>query len=157
MKRAILHILIAAIVLLGVNGYTDGAVGFSATDIDGNRIELSDFLGKIVVLDFWATWCKPCIKEIPTLLDLYRRYKEKGFEIISISLDVDMAKARRYVSQKRMDWVHIIDRAVGYSIARGFGIEAIPAMFVIDKKGNIIAAGLRGEALKRKIAELLGR
>jgi peroxiredoxin len=128
---------------------------FSAHDISGQVIKLSELKGKIVLLDFWATWCPPCRVEIPNLLEIYRQFKNDNFVLISISLDRDISLARQFVKEKEMNWLHIIDREASNSIASLYEIEYIPATFIIDGKGKIVARNLRGAELKNTIASLL--
>ena len=132
------------------------AIDFEAVDINGKNIKLTEFKGKIVILDFWATWCPPCIKEIPNLKKIYSKYKDDDFEIISIALERKPKEhALKFVSDKKMNWVHIIDKAKGKEIATDYKIRYIPTMYVINKKGEIVESGIRGEKLGEKIAELL--
>jgi len=132
-----------------------GAPDFSATDSAGRTVKLSDLKGKVVLLDFWATWCPPCRTEIPYLLEIYRKFKDKEFVLISVSLDRDLQAARQFVKDKEMGWVHIIDREAGQAIATLYEVEYIPSTFVIGRKGKIEARQLRGEELKDRIAALL--
>jgi len=128
---------------------------FEAKDIAGRAVKLSDLKGKVVLLDFWATWCPPCRVEIPNLLEIYRKFKDKDFVLISVSLDRDLTAARKFVKDKEMDWVHIIDWEAGREIATLYQVEYIPSTFVINRKGKIESRQLRGDELKEKIAALL--
>jgi len=155
MKKIILLTLI-----LFVAGYifplSGPAIDFDTKDVEGNSIVLSKFKGKIVILDFWATWCPPCRKEIPNLKKIYSEFKGNDFEIISIALERKPDEyAKKFVKENGMDWVHIIDKEEGRKIAKDYKIRYIPTMYVIDKKGKIIESGIRGDKLKEKIAELL--
>ena len=133
------------------------AINFTAEDISGNKVELFAYKDKVVVLDFWATWCGPCRREIPNLIDLNKTFKNDPFEIISIALErnayADEA-AKRFVKDQKMNWTHIINGRVGSEIANKYGIRYIPSVFVI-KNGKILAAGLHGDSLKNKIKQLL--
>ena len=128
---------------------------FEAQDIAGKAVKLSDLKGKVVLLDFWATWCPPCRVEVPNLLEIYRKFKDEDFVLISVSLDRDLTAARKFVKDKEMDWVHIIDWEAGREIATLYQVEYIPSTFVINRKGKIEARQLRGDELKEKIAALL--
>jgi thiol-disulfide isomerase/thioredoxin len=136
-------------------GAIEQPLDFTANDISGQPLKLSDFKGKIVLLDFWATWCPPCRVEIPNLLEIYRQFKNKNFVLISVSLDRDIPLARQFVKEKEMNWLHVIDRKSSSSIAALYEIEYIPATFIIDGKGKIVARNLRGGELKNIIANLL--
>jgi peroxiredoxin len=160
MKTTKLTIWMAAIMLgLAVSGPAQAGGNetpdFSAKDIAGNAVKLSDLKGKVVLLDFWATWCPPCRVEIPNLLGIFRQFKNKDFVLISVSLDRDLQAARSFVKDKEMDWVHIIDMEAGREIATLYQVEYIPSTFVIGRKGQIEARQLRGDELKNKIAALL--
>jgi peroxiredoxin len=128
---------------------------FETKDIAGKAVKLSELKGKVVLLDFWATWCPPCRVEIPNLLGIFRQFKNRDFVLISVSLDRDLQAARKFVKDKEMDWVHIIDMEAGREIATLYQVEYIPSTFIIGRKGNIEARQLRGDELKDKIASLL--
>ena len=146
--------------LLAVPAWTAGeslaaAPDFSASDITGNPLTLSDFKGKIVLLDFWATWCPPCRAEIPNLLDIFRKYSGRDFVIISVSLDRDTAYAGKFVQEKGMNWRHIMDRDAASRIADLYQIQYIPSTLILDRMGRIVTRDLRGTELKAKIGQLL--
>jgi peroxiredoxin len=160
MKKTILHLFIA-IVLMGLAVFCPAQVAgstppdFAAKDINGQAVKLSDLKGNVVLLDFWATWCPPCRVEIPNLLEIYRKFKDKKFILISVSLDHDLQAARKFIADKEMGWVHIVDREAGREIAEKYQVEYIPSTFVINSKGKIEVSRLRGAELKDKIADLL--
>ena len=150
--------IVFIILFISANVYplSGPAVDFDAVDITGKDLKLSEFKGKIVILDFWATWCPPCLKEIPNLKKIYSKYKDDDFEIISIALERKPKEhALKFVSDNDMDWVHIIDKDKGKEIATEYKIRYIPTMYIINKKGEIVESGLRGEKLAEKIGELL--
>lgn len=133
------------------------AANFSATDINGKTVELNGYKDKVILLDFWATWCGPCRREIPNLVDIKKNYANDPFEIVSIALERGPeADAKAFVEKYGMNWVHIIDNNKGREIANQYKIMYIPTMYII-KNGKILATGLRGEALKTKLKELLGK
>ncbi len=158
MKKLMFPILLVVLVVpfLLAQSVGSNAIDFTAVDINGKNIRLSDFNNKVVVLDFWATWCPPCRKEIPNLIDIKKTFKNKNFEIISIDgfeRNSD-AEAVKFVRDNGMDWIHIVNKTIGGDIANKYQIQYIPTMFIL-KKGKIVAVGLRGEELKKKIQELL--
>ena len=127
----------------------------SGTSIEGKEIELSDYEGKVVLLDFWATWCGPCIAEMPNVISVYEKYHEKGFEIIGISLDRSIDPLKEYIKENEISWPNIYDADQANSIADQFSITAIPTMFIIDQEGKIVAVNTRGPELEKAIAGLL--
>jgi len=128
---------------------------FTVTDIAGTEHTLSKLKGSVVLLDFWATWCPPCRVEVPHLIDIQKRFGDRKFVLISVSLDRDIAAARRFVREKEMNWVHVIDSRSARELAEKYEVRFIPSTFVIDRTGKIAATQLRGGALKDKIGALL--
>ncbi len=135
------------------------APAFSALTPDGKQLALKDVLGKYTLIDFWASWCKPCRRENPNVVRVYNQYHEKGFNIISVSLDKAGQKNRwlKAIEDDKMDWYHV-SNLKGWSdpIAQQYNVRSIPATFLLDENGIIIAKNLRGNALDAKIASLLG-
>ncbi|MEE2773023.1 MAG: TlpA disulfide reductase family protein [Bacteroidota bacterium] len=135
------------------------APDFTAPDPEGNTVSLSENLGKITILDFWAAWCKPCRQESPNLVKTYNEFKDKGLEIVSVSLDRPGQKDK-WVQAIEDDnlgaWTHVSNLQFWQDpVARKYDIKSIPATFVLDETGVIVAKNLRGEQLRRKIGELL--
>ena len=129
---------------------------FSATDLDGNPISLEQYRGKVVLLDFWAVWCGPCIAEMPNIKKVYDTYKDEGFDIIGISLDTDEAKLRDYLKENALPWRQVFSGEGWRSpIARQFGINAIPAPWLIARDGTLISTRARGEALEHLVVDAL--
>jgi len=136
-----------AIGILGMN--------FSQADTTDQLISLASFRGKYVLLDFWASWCGPCRQESPLLVKAYEKYNPKGFEILSVSLDESKEKWKSAIVKDRLAWTHVSDLKGGQNQAAAlYGVESIPANFLIDPQGKIIAKGLRGEALEKKLQEV---
>lgn len=131
------------------------AVDFALNDPSGNPIAISAFKGKILLIDFWASWCAPCRRENPNVVKLYNDYKDKGFEIIGVSFDDDHAKWIDAIQQDQLTWPHVSDLK-GWQSAAGklYAISSIPATVLLDREGNIIAKNLRGEELRKKVEEI---
>ncbi len=137
------------------------AVGSSAPEItmnstDEKPLSLSSLRGKIVLIDFWASWCGPCRAENPNVVKAYNKYKDKGFDIFSVSLDKDMDKWKAAIAKDNLSWKnHVCDFKFWQSpITQLYNFNSIPSNVLIDKKGNILAKNLRGEDLEKKLAEL---
>jgi peroxiredoxin len=133
---------------------------FTAPDTLGRPVKLADYRGKYVLLDFWASWCVPCREENPNVVAAYKRFHNKNFDVLSVSLDKSDAKASWIAAIKKdgLTWQHVSDLKFWNSdVAKLYFIKSIPQNYLIDPNGKIIAANLRGEALTHKLEELLGR
>lgn len=129
---------------------------FSAPTPEGKEMALADALGKVTIVDFWAAWCQPCRKENPNMVKLYETYHDKGLNVIGVSLDRTKEAWLKAIEEDGLPWYQISNLMAGNDpIARMYNVSSIPATFVLDENGMIIAKGLRGEALEAKIAELL--
>ena len=131
---------------------------FTATDLDGQKLSLSDYKGKVVLVDFWATWCGPCLLEMPNVVRAYKNHHDKGFEIIGISLDRAAMESRLRSTMKRlgMPWRQIYDgKGWNASIALQNGVRRIPTTFLLDRTGKVRYTNLRGRALGEHVAKLL--
>lgn len=121
----------------------------------GDTLHLSDLRGKVVMIDFWASWCGPCRRENPYVVELYKTYKEKGFEILGVSLDRDKAQWQAAIAKDGLTWPHVSDLKYFQSkAARTYNVQAIPFTVLLDKSGKVIAKNLRGEALSKKLEEI---
>ncbi len=130
---------------------------FEATTIDGKAIKLSDYRGKVVLIDFWATWCGPCIVELPNVKTLYDANKDKGFEIIGISADEDISDLQQLVEQEDLQWPQVFDGGDdGGKVQEIYGVMKYPTMILVDKEGKINAVDVRGEQLEQAVTALLG-
>lgn len=122
----------------------------------GKLIKLSDFKGKLVLIDFWASWCGPCRKEMPNVIKIYSKFKNKGFEIYGVSLDQDKEKWMEAITKDGINWPQVSDLKYWDNVAaRIYNVQGIPYTVLIDKDGKIIAKNLRGQELEKKIAEVL--
>jgi len=122
---------------------------------NGSPLSLSSLKGKSVMIDFWASWCKPCRMENPNVVRLYNIYKNKGFEILGVSLDQDKNAWLQAIQQDGLTWLHISDLAAWKSmVVPLYNITGIPLTVLIDKEGKILAKNLRGVELEKKLAEI---
>lgn len=133
-------------------------IDFTMNDINGKPHKLSEFVGngKYVLIDFWASWCGPCRAEMPNVKQVYETYKNKGFDIVGISLDSGKAAWQKGITDLGITW-HQLSDLKGWKNAGAakYAVRAIPATFLVDPKGKIIAKDLRGEELGKKLAEVL--
>lgn len=132
------------------------APAFSMKSIDGKTINLADFKGKYVLLDFWASWCMPCRQENPNVVQAYNTYKDKNFTVLGISLDKDPKAWAQAIQADGLKWTHASELMdfEGPTV-RLYQIEAIPSSFILDPEGKIIAKNLRGEELNQFLAKHL--
>jgi peroxiredoxin len=132
------------------------AINFSQMDDKGKLVSLSDFKGKYVLIDFWASWCGPCRIEYPFLRKAYSRFKDKNFEIIGVSLDDSKTLWLNAIKSNNFDWIELSDlKGKKNDVAVSYGVAAIPQSFLLDPDGKIIAKNLRGEQLELKLQELI--
>ncbi|MGB7747955.1 MAG: TlpA disulfide reductase family protein [Verrucomicrobiia bacterium] len=131
---------------------------FNETDVAGKPLSIANDKGKVVLIDFWATWCAPCRAELPNVLATYRKYHDQGFEIIGISLDQDQTKLTSFTKSMNMTWPQFFDgQGWGNKLAAKYGIDSIPATFLLDGEGKIIGRDLRGEDLQAAVAKALAK
>jgi peroxiredoxin/Skp family chaperone for outer membrane proteins len=131
---------------------------FDVKDTAGKPLSISNYKGKVLLLDFWATWCGPCVHELPNVIKAYDAYHSKGFEIIGVSLDKDEQKLAGFTKEKKMAWAQYFDGLVWQNkLAVKYGINSIPATFLLDGEGKIIGRDLRGEALDQAVAKALDK
>lgn len=135
------------------------APDFSAPSPDGKMISLKESMGKVTLIDFWASWCGPCRQENPNVVALYNEFHDKGLNIIGVSLDKegDAQKWKDAIAKDGLTWNHISNlKHWKEPIAEQYNVKSIPATFLLDASGKIVAKDLRGEELKAKVKELLG-
>ena len=134
------------------------APDFTMNNQFGKPVSLKDFRGKVVMIDFWATWCGPCIASLPQVIELKKKYFGEKFEILGISLDKDLEQWKSFINDKQMDWIHIADGQYwNNAIAVQYQIESIPNVWIIDKEGKIIAKELRGSSVESELATIMGK
>jgi len=126
---------------------------FSEKDVTGQPLSIANYKGKVVMIDFWATWCGPCRGEIPNVVATYQKYHDKGFEIIGVSLDQDRQKLLDFTKENGMTWQQFFDgQGWNNKLAVKYGIESIPMTFLLDGNGKIIGKDLRGQELTDAVA-----
>jgi peroxiredoxin len=133
------------------------APNFSAPSPDGKVVSLKESLGKVTIIDFWASWCAPCRAENPSVVAMYNELHAQGLNIIGVSLDKDGAKWKEAIAKDKLTWAQVSNlKQWEDPIAKQYNVQSIPATFILDANGTIVAKDLRGEALKAKVKELLG-
>lgn len=129
---------------------------FNVQDIDGKPLSVSQYKGKTVLIDFWATWCGPCMRELPNVQKVYQKYHDKGFEIIGISLDSNKDTLAGFLKQEKIPWQQYCDTKGWQSpLAEKYGIVSIPSTFLLDKDGKIFAKNVRGDDLDKAVTTAL--
>jgi peroxiredoxin len=131
------------------------APDFSAPTPTGEALSLNEVLGKVTLVDFWAAWCRPCRAENPNIVRIYDKYKDKGLSILGVSLDRTEADWIKAIEDDGLRWHHVSKLQYFGEIAKLYNVTGIPASFILDENGVIVAKNLRGAALEAKIAELL--
>lgn len=142
---------------MNVGSVGSQALDFTQNDTAGNPVSLTSFKGKYVLVDFWASWCKPCRAENPNVVKAFDKYKAKNFTILGVSLDSNKDSWLKAINADKLSWTHVSDlQQWNNAVAVLYHVQSIPQNFLIDPNGKIIARDLRGEDLERKLAELLG-
>jgi peroxiredoxin len=133
-------------------------VTLKGTTLDGKEFDLASLRGKVVLLDYWATWCEPCLAELPNMRRNYDTYKERGFEIVGISIDDDRPALEEFVADRKLPWIvlHDRERLGQHPSTIDYGIFKIPNMMLLDKEGKVVSTRAKGAELDRLLKELLG-
>jgi peroxiredoxin len=131
---------------------------FEEKDTNGKPLSIAALKGKVVLVDFWATWCPPCVAEAPNVVAAYKKYHEKGFDIVGISLDEDRSALDSFIKENDMAWPQYFDgKGWDNVLGKKYGIRSIPATFLLNGEGKIIGKNLRGEELDAAIAKAVGK
>lgn len=142
----------------GPAGSAQWSSDFSAPNPQGKTISLKESLGKVTIVDFWASWCGPCRSENPNVVALYNEFHSKGLNIVGVSLDKDAAKWKEAIAKDKLTWIHVSHlKFWDEPIAIQYQVESIPATFILDSSGKVVAKDLKGDELRAKIAELLSK
>jgi peroxiredoxin len=143
--------------LLGTRPKIEGAV------FGGGKLNWDDYKGKVVLLDFWATWCGPCREELPNVEKTYEKYHPQGFDVVGISLDDDRTKLSDFLAKEKLPWTILFDENPakqgwdGAAMTKDFYVSAIPATYLIGRDGKVVSIYARGESLERQVKELLAK
>ena len=155
------NVIVLALLLLSVATNAQVKVGQSAPEIslpgtNGNIINLSSLKGKVVLIDFWASWCGPCRRANPSVVKLYEKYKDKGFEVFGVSIDSKKNGWLKAIEHDKIKYTQVNDKD-GWNAATAakYGVDAIPATFLLNKEGVIVAVDAEGNDLEEKITALL--
>jgi thiol-disulfide isomerase/thioredoxin len=132
---------------------------------DGQKFDLSEYKGKVVLVDFWATWCGPCLAELPNVIENYKKYHDRGFEVVGISLDNDQERLDKFFKENDLPWPtlwtakiadQLADDPFEHPLAKKYGVDALPSTLLVDQQGKVVALGVSGKRLGKKLGELLG-
>ena len=134
----------------------DKFVDFEMLDSNGQQRKLSEFQGKVVLLEFWASWCGPCLSEIPYLKKTYENYHKYGFEIFAVSFDINKEDWLKAIEEKNLNWNHVTElKSTGNTAGLIYGVSGIPDNFLIDENGIIKARNLRGDKLDKTLKKII--
>jgi peroxiredoxin len=129
---------------------------FTAKDLSGQSHSPAQYRGKVVLIDFWATWCGPCLAELPAVKAVYEKYRDRGFVVLGVNLDEERGAVERFVKAQGLAWPQLFDgKGWKNEIAQSYGVTAIPRAILVDREGVIRHASIRGSELDGAVAELI--
>ena len=158
MKKVFFVSIVLIMCLTGAAQIKIGAAvpEISLPDVKDSVINLSSYKGKVVLIDFWASWCAPCRQANPSVVRLYKKYKGQGFEVFGVSLDNKKAAWVKAIKQDKIKYVQVIDTGGWNStVAATYGVEQIPTNFLLDRNGNVVAIDAEGKELDKLVKDLL--
>jgi len=126
----------------------------NGTLLSGKPFDQKSLAGKVVLVDFWATWCGPCIAEMPNILAAYEKYHARGFEVVGVSLDDDRGALDQFLADRKLPWPILVGDGWNHPMAKQYGISGIPQLILVGRDGNVITLNARGEALQKRLASL---
>lgn len=158
-KAIVIFLAVLLFIGLAANWGGKGSVGqpppqFELKDINGQTVSLAQYKGKVVLIDFWATWCPPCRGEIPNMKKVYAQYKSKGFEIIGLSLDRSEKDLKDYIQKNGVTW-RMVFVGNNTQVCSDYHVRAIPSLFVVDRAGNLRYKKVRGQEINKAVEELV--
>jgi thiol-disulfide isomerase/thioredoxin len=128
---------------------------FPFTDLAGKSRRLAELRGKVVLLDFWGTWCAPCVEDLPLLQEAYGAFQSRGFEILSLDYNDDVKTLQKLVDQKKLPWTHARAESVKEIVDKRFRVHSFPTLILLDREGKVVVPSLESSELKKKLEELL--
>jgi thiol-disulfide isomerase/thioredoxin len=133
------------------------AMELEGETLSGEKFEWQSYRGKVVLVDFWASWCGPCRREIPNILERHKKYHEQGFVVVGVCLDTDRGKAEQYMADEKIPWPSLFAKDAGWRhpMATKYNVTSIPTAILVDRDGNVVSMSARGDKLPDLLADLL--